>query len=68
MEANLLDAGENPLPFPTCTFIDVRDVAHAHIQAFEDPSASGRYCLVEKSLPFSHVQKMVSELYHTNQK
>ncbi|XP_048426344.1 phenylacetaldehyde reductase-like [Pyrus x bretschneideri] len=28
------------------TFVDVRDVASAHIQAFEIPSASGRYCLV----------------------
>ncbi|KAM3686093.1 hypothetical protein ACJW31_11G171400 [Castanea mollissima] len=27
-------------------FVDVRDVANAHIQAFEIPAASGRYCLV----------------------
>ncbi|KAA8520218.1 hypothetical protein F0562_014474 [Nyssa sinensis] len=26
--------------------VDVRDVVNAHIQAFEIPSASGRYCLV----------------------
>ncbi|XP_019155339.1 PREDICTED: cinnamoyl-CoA reductase 1-like [Ipomoea nil] len=27
--------------------VDVRDVALAHIKAFENPSASRRYCLVE---------------------
>ncbi|RVW76556.1 Transcription elongation factor SPT6-like [Vitis vinifera] len=28
------------------TWVDARDVANAHIQAFELPEASGRYCLV----------------------
>ncbi|KAL6327014.1 hypothetical protein AAG906_013181 [Vitis piasezkii] len=29
-------------------WVDVRDVANAHIQAYEIPEASGRYCLVER--------------------
>ncbi|XP_022769978.1 tetraketide alpha-pyrone reductase 1-like [Durio zibethinus] len=59
--------GEHSFPSSTCTFVDVRDVAHAHIQAFEDPSACGRYCLVERSVPYSEVQKMLYELYPTLQ-
>ena len=68
---NVLDAGENTFPFSTCTFVDVRDVAYAHIQAFEDPSACGRYCLVERAVPFSEVQKILYGLYpslHLNEK
>ncbi|KAG8646266.1 hypothetical protein MANES_10G138800v8 [Manihot esculenta] len=40
---------------------DVRDVAEAHIQAFEVPSACGRYCLVANVLHFSEVLKIVHE-------
>ncbi|XVF71300.1 hypothetical protein PTKIN_Ptkin12aG0025900 [Pterospermum kingtungense] len=60
-----LAKGEFPFPFPTCNFVDVRDVALAHIQAFEDPSACGRYCLVERSAPFFEVQRMLYKLYPT---
>ncbi|XWS75658.1 hypothetical protein CRYUN_Cryun01aG0110000 [Craigia yunnanensis] len=66
-----LTKGENTFPISTCTFVDVRDVAYAHIQAFEDPSACGRYCLVERAVPFSEVQKIFYELYpslHLNEK
>ncbi|KAM7476753.1 hypothetical protein LguiB_023996 [Lonicera macranthoides] len=31
--------------FGDAPYVDVRDVAFAHIQAFEIPSANGRYCL-----------------------
>uniref|UniRef100_A0A7N2R455 NAD-dependent epimerase/dehydratase domain-containing protein n=1 Tax=Quercus lobata TaxID=97700 RepID=A0A7N2R455_QUELO len=37
-------------------FVDIRDVENAHIQAFETPSASGRYCLVERVTPHSETQ------------
>ncbi|KAL3537489.1 hypothetical protein ACH5RR_000855 [Cinchona calisaya] len=46
-------------------WVDVRDVACAHILAFEMPSASGRYCVVERSARISHVIKVVQELYPT---
>ncbi|XP_052193966.1 phenylacetaldehyde reductase-like [Diospyros lotus] len=45
--------------------VDVRDVAYAHILAFENPSASGRYCLVEKVAHRSEVMKIIHKLYPT---
>ncbi|XP_055817891.1 phenylacetaldehyde reductase-like isoform X1 [Solanum dulcamara] len=44
-------------------FVDVRDVAHAHILAFEVPSANGRYCLVGVNGYSSLVLKIVQKLY-----
>ncbi|KAE8694179.1 hypothetical protein F3Y22_tig00110788pilonHSYRG00585 [Hibiscus syriacus] len=42
-----------------------KDVAYAHIQAFEIPSAAGRYCLVEQVVPFSEILKTLNQLYPT---
>ncbi|XP_044483224.1 phenylacetaldehyde reductase-like [Mangifera indica] len=55
--------------FPNATFgwVNVKDVATAHILAFEVPSASGRYCLVERVAHYSEVVKALSELYPTFQ-
>lgn len=51
--------------FPNASFgwINVKDVANAHIQAFELSSASGRYCLVERVAHYSEVVKILHELY-----
>lgn len=46
-------------------FVDIRDVVKAHIQAFEIPSASGRYCIVGKVTDFAEVLKIVHEIYPT---
>ncbi|KAM1974182.1 hypothetical protein ACFX15_039116 [Malus domestica] len=46
-------------------FVDVRDVASAHIQAFAVPSASGRYCLVGHVADTFEVLKILRELYPT---
>ncbi|KAM7252444.1 hypothetical protein ACFE04_024327 [Oxalis oulophora] len=46
-------------------FVDVRDVACAHILAFEVPSAKGRYTLVRTGICASILIKMVCEKYHT---
>ncbi|KAK9913043.1 hypothetical protein M0R45_036869 [Rubus argutus] len=43
--------------------IDVRDVASAHIQAFEVPSATGRYCLVANVTPIFEALKILKELH-----
>ncbi|KAL6977726.1 hypothetical protein U1Q18_026515 [Sarracenia purpurea var. burkii] len=43
---NLIKNGTEASPNTVYRYVDVRDVAYAHIQAFEIPSASGRYCLV----------------------
>ncbi|XP_044489748.1 phenylacetaldehyde reductase-like isoform X2 [Mangifera indica] len=45
--------------------VDVRDVAYAHIQAFEVSTASGRYLLVGKVTHFSEVLKLLHEIYPT---
>ncbi|CAK9160511.1 unnamed protein product [Ilex paraguariensis] len=45
--------------------VDVRDVAYGHIQAFEIPSANGRYCLAETVTYCSEIQKILHKLYPT---
>ncbi|XP_058006941.1 phenylacetaldehyde reductase-like [Hevea brasiliensis] len=45
--------------------VDVRDVANAHIEAFELASARGRYCLVETVVHFSEFLKIVHKHYPT---
>ncbi|MBA0713142.1 hypothetical protein Golax_012186 [Gossypium laxum] len=49
--------------FPNATFgwVNVKDVANAHIQAFEIPSASGSYCLVERVAHYSEVVKCADD-------
>ncbi|RVW63140.1 hypothetical protein VitviT2T_020007 [Vitis vinifera] len=44
-------------------WVDVRDVANAHIQAYEIPKASGRYCLVERDLHYLETLKILRKLY-----
>ncbi|XP_047945506.1 phenylacetaldehyde reductase-like [Salvia hispanica] len=43
---NLIKEGKQLLPNGVYRYVDVRDVALAHIIAMENPSANGRYCLV----------------------
>lgn len=51
--------------FPNATFgwVNVKDVANAHIQAFENPTADGRYCLVERVAHYSEVVNILHDLY-----
>ncbi|KAL6499607.1 hypothetical protein OROGR_027517 [Orobanche gracilis] len=51
--------------YPNATFgwVNVKDVAYAHILAFENSSASGRYCLVESIAHFSEIVKILCGLY-----
>jgi len=44
-------------------WVDVRDVALAHILAFEVPTASGRYLLVDKVAHYSDIVKILHNLY-----
>ncbi|KAM0948815.1 putative cinnamyl-alcohol dehydrogenase [Dioscorea sansibarensis] len=55
--------------YPNSSFgwVNVKDVALAHILAFESPSANGRYCLVESVAHLSELLKMIHELYPTIQ-
>lgn len=61
----LCAGGASGLPSEIYRFVDVRDVAYAHIQALEIPSASGRYCLVGRVAHFSDAVKIAHELYPT---
>ncbi|KAK4841787.1 hypothetical protein QYF36_010539 [Acer negundo] len=51
------------IPCKTYRWVDVRDVANAHIQAFENPSACGRYCLAERVANSFGIFKILHELY-----
>ncbi|XAR63468.1 Cinnamyl-alcohol dehydrogenase [Bertholletia excelsa] len=60
---NLIRNGTEVFSNSIYRYVDVRDVAYAHIQAFEVPSASGRYCLVEKVTYSSEALKILHKLY-----
>ncbi|OMO71795.1 3-beta hydroxysteroid dehydrogenase/isomerase [Corchorus capsularis] len=47
----------------TFRWIDVTDVSNAHILAFENPLACGRYCIAGKPLQFSEILKNLRQLY-----
>ncbi|XP_073129205.1 phenylacetaldehyde reductase-like [Henckelia pumila] len=49
--------------YPYYVFDDVRDVARAHILAFENPSASGRYILTGKARLPEEVLEVLQKLY-----
>nr|AKH45461.1 cinnamyl-alcohol dehydrogenase [Sinopodophyllum hexandrum] len=59
---NLIN-GALTFPNASVTWVDVRDVADAHILAFEVPSASGRYCMVERVAHYSEVVQMLGALF-----
>ncbi|KAJ9680253.1 hypothetical protein PVL29_019535 [Vitis rotundifolia] len=59
---NLIN-GAQTFPNRSYRLVDVRDVANAHIQAYEIPEASGRYCLVERDLHCSEILKILLKLY-----
>ncbi|KAI5341951.1 hypothetical protein L3X38_009826 [Prunus dulcis] len=55
--------GAETFPNITYRWVDVRDVANAHILAFENASASGRYCLVARIAHCSEVVKLLRGLF-----
>ncbi|XP_071910167.1 cinnamoyl-CoA reductase CAD2-like [Coffea arabica] len=59
---NLINGAET-FPNSSMGWVDVKDVANAHILAFENPSASGRYCLVERVVHYCEVVKILREIY-----
>ncbi|KAK6119770.1 hypothetical protein DH2020_046492 [Rehmannia glutinosa] len=63
---NLINGAET-YPNFTVGWVNVKDVANAHILAFENPSANGRYCVVESVTHYSETVKILHELYPTLQ-
>ncbi|KAL0696735.1 hypothetical protein Bca4012_063915 [Brassica carinata] len=63
--AEVLSLVKGAQTFPNATFgwVNVKDVANAHIQAFENPEANGRYCLVERVAHYSEVVNILHDLY-----
>ncbi|AES68255.2 cinnamyl-alcohol dehydrogenase-like protein [Medicago truncatula] len=59
---NLINGAQT---FPNASFgwVNVKDVANAHILAYENASASGRHCLVERVAHYSEVVRILRELY-----
>ncbi|GFP98804.1 tetraketide alpha-pyrone reductase 1 [Phtheirospermum japonicum] len=59
---NLINGAET---YPNATFgwVNVKDVAMAHILGFENPSANGRYLMVESIAHFSEVVDILRGLY-----
>ncbi|CAN1263924.1 Phenylacetaldehyde reductase [Linum perenne] len=56
-------AGAQTFPNTTFGWVHVKDVAEAHIKAFEIPSANGRYCMVETVAHYSEVVNTLKGLY-----
>ncbi|KAI9071509.1 hypothetical protein K1719_046527 [Acacia pycnantha] len=63
----ILFNGAETFPNFTVAWVHVKDTVNAHIQAFEIPSASGRYCLVESVKHYSEVVKILRDMYPTAQ-
>ncbi|KAL5543465.1 hypothetical protein UlMin_007249, partial [Ulmus minor] len=54
---------DETFPNSVTQYVDVRDVALTHIQAFEVPLASGRYCLVGQVAHISEVLDILRQIY-----
>ncbi|KAJ4751708.1 Phenylacetaldehyde reductase [Rhynchospora pubera] len=60
---NLINGSTTFPNYSVMPWIDVKDVAMAHVLAYEMPSANGRYCLSEKVAHHSEVVEIIHELY-----
>lgn len=56
-------AGVQTYPNASLGWVNVKDVANAHIQAFETTSAKGRYCMVESVVHYSELVDKLRYLY-----
>ncbi|KAK2993819.1 hypothetical protein RJ640_027697 [Escallonia rubra] len=59
---NLMNGAET-YPNGSVGWVNVKSVANAHIQAFEIPSASGRYCMVEEVAHYADIVEILGKLY-----
>lgn len=63
--AAILDLIKGGQTYPNASlgWVNVKDVANAHIQAFEIASAKGRYCMVESVVHYSELVDKLRYLY-----
>ncbi|KAL8150547.1 hypothetical protein V2J09_020355 [Rumex salicifolius] len=59
--------GTKTCPEGAYGWVHVKDVADAHIKAFETQSATGRYCVVERDVYFHEIKKILRDSYSTFQ-
>ncbi|XP_071706564.1 phenylacetaldehyde reductase-like [Rutidosis leptorrhynchoides] len=60
---NFLKTGKELFPDGIYMLVDVRDVAAAHILAFENPEAKGRYLMVGNMVRSSVIMKILEKFY-----
>jgi nucleoside-diphosphate-sugar epimerase len=58
-------AGSSTYPNLSFGWVNVKDVALAHILAYEVPSANGRYCMVERVVHYSELVNIIRNMYPT---
>ncbi|KAL6622588.1 hypothetical protein ACP70R_032467 [Stipagrostis hirtigluma subsp. patula] len=61
----LINGSSSTYPNFSFGWVNVKDVALAHILAYEIPSANGRYCMVERVIHFSELVPMIRKMYPT---
>ncbi|CAI9278972.1 unnamed protein product [Lactuca saligna] len=59
----LIETGKEIFPDGIYALVDVRDVAEAHILAFENPEANGRYLIVADVYHSSDIMKIINQNY-----
>ncbi|KAM3316499.1 hypothetical protein ACQJBY_034552 [Aegilops geniculata] len=60
---NLINGSSSTYPNSAHGWVNVKDVALAHILAYEVPSAGGRYCIVERVAHYLELVKIISKMY-----
>ncbi|KAI3719629.1 hypothetical protein L6452_20531 [Arctium lappa] len=60
---SLIKTGKEVFPDGIYRLVDVRDIATAHILAFENPKANGRYCIVAAVTRSSEIMTILNKLY-----
>ncbi|KAI3498131.1 hypothetical protein L1887_33900 [Cichorium endivia] len=59
----LIETGKEVFPDGVYRLVDVRDVANAHILAFENSEANGRYCMVGCVSHSSEIKEIIYKYY-----
>ena len=63
--SHLITGSSSTYPNFSFGWVNVKDVALAHILAYEVPSAHERYCMVERVAHYSEVVNIIRKMYPT---